>query len=178
MSRGLSAPYSVARSFCTTWRRAVLRETCRDVDLQNMKLLQNCGNGPEMPPHVLRNTRPFCSLFALLPLLLLANPSPMTQDFRRPWLVHGVGGSSRGQLYDSHQSPQHEPTHSWLARTGPPTITAAAAALLVTDRRRHVPRRTPAPPRKQLSRTSCALARVSYGGGMWGRYCSEQRRHL
>jgi len=100
----------------------------------------------------------------------------MTQD-RRPWLVHGVGGSSRGQLYDSHQTPQPEPTHSWLAQAGPPTITAAAAALLVTDRRRHVPCRTPAPPRKQLSCTSSALARVSYEG-MWGCYCSEQRRHL
>jgi len=51
--------------------------------------------------------------------------------------VHGVGGSSRGQLYDSHHSPQPEPTHSWLARAGPPTIIAAAAAaaalLVMTD---------------------------------------------
>ena len=46
------------------------------------------------------------------------------------------------------------------------TITDAAAAadvgLVVTDRRRHLPPRTLAPPRKQLSCTS-ALARVSYG---------------
>jgi len=45
----------------------------------------------------------------------------------------------------------------------PPTITADAAAVLVTDIRRHLPPRTPAPPRKPLSRTS-ALASVSYGG--------------
>ena len=81
---------------------------------------------------------------------------------RRPWLVHGIGGSSRAQLYDSHHSPQPEPTYSWLAWAGPPSITVAAAALLVTDRCRHVPPRTPAPPRKQLSRILSALARVSY----------------
>jgi len=49
----------------------------------------------------------------------------------------------------------------------PPTITAATAAVLVTDRRRHLPPRTPAPPR-QLSRIS-ALARVSYGGHVSGK---------
>jgi len=66
--------------------------------------------------------------------------SPMIQDFQQT-TMHGVGGSSRGPLYDSHHSPQPEHTHSRLARAGPPTITAAAAALglLVTDRRRHVP---------------------------------------
>ena len=52
---------------------------------------------------------------------------------RRPWLVHGVGGSSRGHLYDSHHSPQPEPTHSWLARTGPSTITALLLYLWLTD---------------------------------------------
>jgi len=82
-------------------------------------------------------------------------------------------------FFASHHSPQHEPTHSWLARAGPPTITAAAAAaLLVTDRRRHVPRRTPAPPRNQLSRMSSALARVSYGGHLGPLLQGKQRRHL
>ena len=52
-----------------------------------------------------------------------------------------------------------------LTTKTPPTITAAAAAAaagLVTDRRRHLRPRTPAPPRKPLSHMS-ALARVSYG---------------
>jgi len=57
----------------------------------------------------------------------------------------------------------HRKKTSWFPGAREPTITAAAADVLVTDRCRHLPPRTPAPPRKQLSRTS-VLARVSYGG--------------
>jgi len=45
----------------------------------------------------------------------------------------------------------------------------------VTDRRRHVPPRTLTPPRKQLSCTSSALARISYGGGACGAATAASR---
>jgi len=57
----------------------------------------------------------------------------------------------------------------------PPIITAAAAAALVTDRHRHLPPRTPAYPRKQLSRTS-NLARVSYRGHVSGEGANVEYR--
>ena len=61
--------------------------------------------------------------------------SPMIHDFQQT-TMHGVGGSSRGPLYDSHHNPQPGPTHSWLARAGPPTITAVAALRKLRDAQR------------------------------------------
>ena len=57
----------------------------------------------------------------------------------------------------------------------PPTITAAAAALFVTDGRRHLPPCTPAPPRKPLSCAS-AQARVRYRGHLYGEGANVEYR--
>ena len=64
----------------------------------------------------------------------------------------------------------------------PPTV-IAAAAVLVTDRRRHLPPCTPAHPRKQLSHTSALASSVSYGGQMLSTGADDSRayshaRHL
>jgi len=77
-----------------------------------------------------------------------------------PCQICGQTCASRIGLYSHSRTHQH-----WL-RSGIRCVDGPVQQQqLVTDRRRHLPPRTRAPPRKQLSHMS-ALARVSYRGGM------------
>jgi len=96
-------------------------------------------------------------------------PSPMIQDFQQTTMAYCVM-----QVAALPTGCEMELCHY---RQTPPTTTttAAAAAVLVTDRHRHLPPRTPAPLRKQLSRMS-ALARVSYGRHVSGEGANVEYR--
>ena len=67
--------------------------------------------------------------------IMMTNWFPVLGNQLVPWYSHGL------QLYDSHHSPQPEPTHSWLARAGPPTIIYFATTRAAREIRRR-PRTT------------------------------------